>query len=62
MMGLQHSSQFATAMAHMNQLSYYEASYYLVLTSSQLVVKDVTVTSANPSHRKHIPKYCFFVA
>ena len=50
MMGSEHSSQFATAVAHINQLSYYEASYYLVLTSSQLVVKDVTVTSANPSH------------
>lgn len=58
-MGSEHSSQFATAVAHINQLSYYEASYYLVLTSSQLVVKDVTVTSANPSHHKHILKYCF---
>jgi len=29
------------------------------LTSSQLVVKDVTVTSANQSHHKRIPKYCF---
>ena len=59
MMGSEHSSQFATAVAHINQLSYYEASYYLVLTSSQLVVKDVTVTCANPSHHKRIPKYCF---
>jgi hypothetical protein len=59
MMGSYHSSQFATAVAHINQLSYYEASYYLVLTSSQLVVKDVTVTCANPSHHKHIPKHCF---
>jgi len=59
MIGAKHSSQFATAVAHINQLSYYEASYCLVLTASQLVVKVVTVTSANPSHHKHIPKYCF---
>jgi hypothetical protein len=48
-------------MSQMNQLSYYVASYCLVLTSSQLVLKDVTVSSANPSHRKHIPKYCSLV-